>query len=322
MDNNDNNVNVTNNETSDNLPPLNNLDETNSNLQYDEVTNKENGLKAKKNIGLIITVILGIIIMYWSFYTVYYVFFVPSESRNSNNQIVEDVSLLIEKANDLLDLVPSLINHESAYQYSPAIYDNVDSETLFYTLLNLYDKKEDKTYVNDLNFSEFKTENCLTEDYCFGVNYNNLDELLKIHYGINLVLEKKDYILSDTNSCIYENNSFYCVYKNYDEEVYNGIISVIENARESEETFTIYESAIFVENFIMNQNNIQIGSVNILPDITSNIDNDVIFTYKSDYEDELINKYSSQKKMYKHEFKLVDNEYVWIKTSPANSIEY
>ncbi len=317
MDNNINNESIVENNVEETVTPV--LQES----PVETLQQNSNNNISKKNsklVSIILTIILGLFAVYAAGYTVYYVFLIPATIPDEE-PLENNVSELFKKGIEALKLVPTLNNFDSAYEYNPTIYDDIDNETLFYTVLELYTEDNDVYEVDDVTFGAFKDEYCSEGDNeCYAVSYEELDKLVKVHYGINLVLVKEDYIFDEENKCLFEVDQFYCVFDNKTDS-YSGKVGIIETIKDTDINLTIYESALFVNNLIIENNLITMEDIMLLPNGNTSFQSEYSMSYSENYEEEILNEFETRKRMYKHEFKFVDGEYVWIKTTPVTKID-
>ncbi len=303
-----------------------NNNQMNINNEVPNNINKEKkSIIDNKTFKLIITIVIGLLVIYATGYTVYYVFIVPDEEKEAQIKEENSTSMLMEEATKYLEYVPYYFDEDSAYDYNKAIYDNISSPALMKTLLNIAILNEDVLYTGEFDFNAFKTENCTqTDKTCFVAEYETINNLLKNHYGINLIISQKDYIISEEEKCEYNDGLFYCVVENSD--AYSGKISVIESVRESTTNLYIYERALFVQDLMLDtssptNNTYYIGKVMVLP--TSNTyfeENISIVAPDGDYANTVVEKYASKAKLYKHTFNINEDSYTWISTEIVQDI--
>ncbi len=275
----------------------------------------------KENHKKIITVVLSIIIVFYSFRTFYYVFLAKDETKEV---MKEELNLEQEYnlSNDLLQNIIYIPGYNGVYNLNNQNIENIDSFLLNFFLF--YHIKESIKQDNPPDeFLIFKEEYCTDNDNCFFVSKEYLE------FQANLLF-KKDSItfeeLDESSNCKYTDSHMLCYFKNNAEFIKK---SIVEGYKEEEEYFHVYERALFVSDVVITPTSdmyvIKIDKLRNTSDYNEedNIigENIELTSAKEEYSDILIAKFNSNSYLYKHTFKKTStNEMLWTETKIVNSL--
>lgn len=255
---------------------------------------------------LIITIVVGIIVAYCGFYTLYYVYLVPN--TNKVGEVLNEETA-IDLADELLLQVPYYLGEVQVYNdYGITYYEDLSDEFLVSYLLVT------------LETSEFMIiTSCDSSKTCIEVTSQTIKSKYLSYYGESITELPENLTLSNEMVCVLENNTYSCSGDNV--ENYYGKISVVESIKEDEEYFYIYETALFVSNLEIDNNKMTFDYVALKPSVTSSI------VQNGDYEvasnnltDEIYSLYSSESYIYLHTFIKSGDDYYWTETQVVTSL--
>lgn len=258
-------------------------------------------------IRLIITIVLGCLIMYAGIYTLYYVYFAPGEENEIGD--VVDADDLVDLANEKIYKVPYYMGENVVYNdYGATYFSDVDTDVL---VTHIIDNLDDEDYVD--------VYSCNEESVCVDIYKEKIVDKFYEYYGEVIDTFADELTLSNGGVCILSEEGYACDY--IVANSYTGKVSVIEAAKETEEYFYIYETALFVSNLVLEDYNMTFDYIAKKPSIATAIAQDSVFTVDTlDYVTELYNLYEVDSFLYKHTFKIVDGDYYWEATQIVNSI--
>ncbi len=282
---------------------------------------------------MIITVILGILIIYAALYILLFNYLVPNQKKNDQDQ--NDI-LSATDQEVLVSMIP-YIHNVMDDAGSTGVYDvelrntnNLSDIVLFNMAYNVLAKDEGNFLVgNDERFVQFQNKYCKDENSkCFILYRSSLESVLKRNYNKESYEWQTFQIGANANNeCLYENGEFYCHVLTTPEEDTIKKAGVVALAKKDENNVYIYEKVLFLDGYseTKNDNGYLIHANNIFKYYRSDnyAFNEAIDIESPDgkYESELIKKYDNQVQIFKSTFKKESNgSYTWVSTEPASAI--
>lgn len=276
-----------------------------------------------KKTQLIITIIVGLLVLYAGGYTAYYVLIV--KNTNPASTFKEKTTLTNEEKLALLEIVPYQLGYAGAYQDIYAASNNIVEDVLASTTIKYMKAHEITTIQSGTDWDQFVSEHCDDKTNCYAMTRANFISTLQQLYGTERNAKFKDYIISSTGRCVSSNNYFYC----YEPiaTTYTGRISEIIETKEGKDIITIYEQVLFVDTALVTKsetgykvtiNKLYSGTI----ETTLIGENVSLDSPEENYAKSLFEKYKSNVKIYKHTFTNVQKaQYVWSSTEPVKSTE-
>lgn len=266
---------------------------------------KKEEFKLSYNKQLLITIIVGIFVVYIGGYTLYNVYLVPNNERVG---VVLDDTTLIDVAYEIIDKVPYQMN-------TSLVYDD-------YGLTTITDLTEEfivSYIIESLESDEYMSLTTCSSGYdCIEVTTSTISSKILDYYNETISMPS-EVVLSDSSVCTLSNLLYSCELKEND--TYTGKISVIELVKEDEDYFYVYETALFATNTYINTDTIYISSLSTKTTSAGNIIANASYKVEStSMFDEIMNLYYDQALIYLHTFSKENGNYYWQSTSVVSSI--
>ncbi len=293
-------------------------------VNKDSISSAIKTKKENKMLNIIVTIIMGILIIYAGGYTLYYVFLVPYEQ--AEEEINDETINLINIANENLNKIPYIFNVNSAYSSNKMTYGLLSKDLINSYMVNEITNTDGYNKLTTPDFIEFSELNCsdVNTTHCFAILVNDMELLAKSYYGSSVMIDKSNFTFNgnQSNRCDIYNEYYFCTENINNLENYQKL-SKIETVKLNEEYIYIYETAAFINNFSDENNILEIENVSNTPDMVQYVINNVKINYEgTNYNDAFINMYSSKLKLYKHTFLIQSEEnYTWLSTEIVKSIE-
>lgn len=257
------------------------------------------------NTQLIITIIVGILVIYCGGYTLYYVYLVPS--TNKVGQVEENVEWNI--AEDLVSQVPYSVGESVIYNdYGVTSIKDVETD---FILSFLIDSLETSEYMS--------ISSCEEGENCIEVTTQTINNKYLNYYGTSL--SEFPETLTTSNGLVCELSGLIYDCKGLSSDSYSGKISVVESVKETDEYYYIYETALFVSNLSIVDNNMSFDYISTKPSISSAIEQNSNYTVSStDMTTEIYNLFSNKSYIYMHTFIKDNDNYYWSETQVVTTL--
>ncbi len=285
----------------------------------------------EKKVKLVITIILGVFIIYASIYILLFNFLIPKTDKEGN----ENVTLTVEEQKMLSDLVPYIKNTISdgttgAYDVSKVDGSNINSIVLFNMAYDELEKDKDNFVDSDSEaFANFKSQYCKTDsDKCFMIYRAALNSVISRSYQ-DITFEWTDFQIKNNSNdfCKYINGEYFCHTSVSEEAETVKKVSQIVLSKVDEENYYIYEKALFLTGYseVQTTDGYTVHAQNIYKyyrnDNYSFNEHLDITSSDGNYTSELIKKYDNVVQIFKSTFKKNRNgNYYWVSTEPVSVI--
>ena len=279
---------------------------------------------------LIITLIVGVFVVYVAGYILIFDFLVPNEKKANT------VNLTTEEKFALVNYVPIVIDsfdYEGAYTNTRKTIDNINPAAILNVAYTEIAKvNSNLIQLSTVEYNNFKDTYCQTIDNnCFVISQSIMQKYIKN------IFNKADYQLvdfkingSENSECIFKNKNYMCHTVNGTNNLNNKKASSLVLFKTDKDRVYIYEKAAFLKGFSKKFNN---GEYTYdIKDIYKYSSEESKYIISSDYSkvtnegniDELIlNEFADQMQLFKHTFEQnADGKFYWVSTEPVAATEY
>lgn len=273
-------------------------------------THKEYKKELKFETQLIITIIMGILIVYAGYRTAYYVYIVPNDTNIGE---VLEKETAIDVAEELLLQVPYNMEEVIVYNdYGTTNFSELDTEFIVSFIIANLDSSE---YMN--------ITSCSAGETCIEVTTQIITNKYLSYYGDSINYFPEEISISNGLTCVLNDVMYDCSGEVLDS--FSGKISEVESVRTEEEYIYIYETALFVSNLdteiIEDVSYTTFNYVSLKPSIASAVEQDGIYEVSSlSLEEQIYNLYFDKAYLYMHTFVQDGDDYYWVSTQVVTEL--
>ena len=284
----------------------------------------------QKKIQVIITIIVGILVLYAGIRTLVLVFLIPNQKDLTANG--RFTPLTSEQQLALAEKVPYITNtmtYHGAYSSELVNKDNIEKVVLYNMALTSVKQQSNSAELDTPEYKAFE------EQYCkegMARCYSFLSPVLKLMltnlYGEGeYQIESFQIGANPKNKCTLTGNNFFCAESSIENPLVIEKVSETILAKEVGDNIYVYERAIFLNGLsatlndgVYNFNSGIIYKNNSSSSPTLGSNEELTASSLEEIYSNLLTKYESTAQIYKSTFKRADNgTYYWVSTEPVES---